>query len=182
MKIRGNTVSTSGKRSDYSQSDPGKSDYILNKPDVEAVKTLAREGKTLAEKALPKAGGAMTGALDMGGNPVTGLGTPTGSGDAASKSYVDGKHFVVKVNLPSSGWAGDAAPYTQTVSVPGILATDTPHFGNVSYTSDNTSGKIKRRDSFAMIDDLDTADGSVTFTCFEQKPPLSVTVQLEVNR
>ena len=138
--------------------------------------------KKYTDEKLPKSGGTMTGAIDMGGNPVTGLGTPTGSGDAASKSYVDGKHFVVKVNLPSSGWAGDAAPYTQTVSVPGILATDTPHFGNVSFSSDDTSGKIKRRNSFAMIDDLDTADGSVTFTCFEQKPSLSVTVQLEVNR
>ena len=181
MSIMGAAVGLPAPGADWAQTDESRADFIRNKPDVEAVKTLAREGKTLAEKALPKAGGAMTGAIDMGGNPVTGLGTPTGSGDAASKSYVDGKHFVVKVNLPSSGWSGEA-PYTQTVSVPGILATDTPHFGNVSYTSDNTSGKIKRRNSFAMIDDLDTADGSVTFTCFEQKPPLSVTVQLEVNR
>ena len=168
---------------EYLEAHPAITDKTLtlkdNAADAAAVGTRI---DTLSGSVLHTSGGTMTGPIAMGGNPVTGLGTPTGSGDAASKSYVDGKHFVVKVNLPSSGWAGDAAPYTQTVSVPGILATDTPHFGNVSFSSDDTSGKIKRRDSFAMIDDLDTADGSVTFTCFEQKPPLSVTVQLEVNR
>ena len=39
---------------------------------------------------LPKAGGTMTGAIAMGTNKVTGLGTPTAGTDAAHKTYVDG--------------------------------------------------------------------------------------------
>ena len=38
---------------------------------------------------LAKAGGTMAGALAMGNNKITGLGTPTATGDAATKDYVD---------------------------------------------------------------------------------------------
>jgi len=38
---------------------------------------------------LALAGGTMTGAIAMGTNKITGLGTPTDSADAATKSYVD---------------------------------------------------------------------------------------------
>lgn len=38
---------------------------------------------------VSKSGDSMTGALAMGGNKITGLGTPTATTDAATKSYVD---------------------------------------------------------------------------------------------
>jgi hypothetical protein len=38
---------------------------------------------------LPKAGGTMSGAIAMGTNKITGLGTPTSATDAATKAYVD---------------------------------------------------------------------------------------------
>jgi uncharacterized protein YjbI with pentapeptide repeats len=40
---------------------------------------------------LPLAGGTMTGAIAMGSNKITGLGTPTSTGDAATKDYADTK-------------------------------------------------------------------------------------------
>lgn len=40
-------------------------------------------------QALPISGGTMTGAIAMGGNKITGLGTPTEDGDAATKKYAD---------------------------------------------------------------------------------------------
>jgi hypothetical protein len=39
---------------------------------------------------LALAGGTMTGAIDMGSNKITSLGTPTASTDATTKDYVDG--------------------------------------------------------------------------------------------
>jgi hypothetical protein len=39
---------------------------------------------------LPLAGGTMSGAIAMGTNKITGMGTPTVSTDAATKGYVDG--------------------------------------------------------------------------------------------
>ena len=147
---------------------------------MEAVRTLAQEGKTLAGKALPKTGGTMTGPIAMGGSRVTGLGEPEDAGDGATKGYVDGKHFLATVSLPAAGWAGDAAPYTQTVAVSGILETDRPHYGVVY--SGTAEEKTAQKEGFALVDDLDTGLNSVMFTCLEEKPEADLTVQLEVNR
>lgn len=47
--------------------------------------------KAYADTMLPLAGGTMTGAIAMGTNKITGLGTPTAGADAATKAYVDGE-------------------------------------------------------------------------------------------
>lgn len=136
--------------------------------------------KEYTDMKLPKSGGTMTGSIAMSGNKVTGLGTPTDAGDGASKAYVDDKHFLTTVALPAASWAGGVAPYTQTVAVEGILETDTPHYGVVYSGTDEE--KAAQKEGFALVDDLDTADGSVTFVCFEEAPWVDLTVQLEVNR
>lgn len=83
------------------------------------------------------------------------------------------------VVLPVNGWT-NVAPYTQTVQVAGILETDQPHYG-VIYSAE-LSTAMAEKEAFAMVDDLDTAAGSVTFTCFEAAPAVNLIVQLEVNR
>jgi hypothetical protein len=45
--------------------------------------------QTQLDAKLPKAGGTMSGAIAMGTNKITGLGTPTSDADAATKKYVD---------------------------------------------------------------------------------------------
>ena len=41
---------------------------------------------------------------------------------------------------------------------------------------------LGEKENWALVDDLDTAEGAVTFTCFQEKPTLALTVQMEVNR
>lgn len=84
------------------------------------------------------------------------------------------------VVLPASGWAGVVAPYVQEVAVDGIVATDRPRFG-VVYSADQTV-RVAEKEAFALVDDLDTAEGLVTFTCFEDKPAVDLTIQMEVVR
>lgn len=84
------------------------------------------------------------------------------------------------VTLPASGWVGVEAPYVQEVAVEGILGTDRPRFG-VVYSSDQMA-RVAEKTAFALVDDLDTAEGLVTFTCFGDKPVTDLTIQMEVVR
>ena len=140
------------------------------------------------QKALDSNGGTMNGDINMAGNKVTGLATPTADGDAANKKFVADtvatavdktlKRFTV--NLNAANWAGDSAPYTQTVTVSGINASDEPVYGPV-YSADIGTAQAEK-EAYSCIDDLDTANGSVTFTCLDEKPASNVTVQMEVHR
>ena len=89
-------------------------------------------------------------------------------------------HRIVQVTLLASDWSGASAPYTQSIGVEGILASDAPHWGIVQ--SDDYETRLAEKDAYALVDDLDTADGSLTFTCLEDKPEVNLTIQMEVNR
>ena len=56
---------------------------------VSSANSAASAAQTTANAALPKAGGTMTGALNMGSQGLTNLTTPSASTDAATKGYVD---------------------------------------------------------------------------------------------
>ena len=135
-------------------------------------------GDALSRK-LDKTGGNMTGNIDMGGKKIANLGTPVSTGDAASKGYVDAKHAEFTVSLSASGWTG-SGPFTQTVALKGVLVSDRPHWDVV--LSSNTAEAVAELEAFSVVDDLDTANGSVVFTCLQEKPTTSLTIQMEVNR
>jgi hypothetical protein len=208
MKIMGNTVGTTMPRSDWAQTNPKAADFIRNKPDIPALqkaaadaqssannaktaadnaqrtaneaKNAAGNAQTTADNALPKAGGIMEGELAMGGFPITGVGDPSDGLDAANKNYVDSTFFSGSVVLSASGWTGNQAPYTQKVDMGGILETDNPHYAIVY--SGSLEQMLAQKDAFALVDDLETEDGKLTFTCLEDKPGVDMTVQIEVNR
>lgn len=101
--------------------------------------------------------------------------------DLYIKEYVNASHFSPdNVTLPVSSWEGEAPPYAQTVAVEGILHTDNPHYG-VVYSADQET-RLAEKEAFALVDRLETKDGSVIFTCFEEKPGVDLVIQMEVNR
>jgi hypothetical protein len=118
---------------------------------------------------LPRSGGAMTGPLEVLG--------PTAEGHAASKGYVDAKHYSARVELPAAGWTG-SGPYAQEIADTAILASDCPHYG-VVYTAGNVEAE---KEAFALVDELEAVDGKLIFRCYGDKPESDLTVQLEVNR
>lgn len=154
---------------------------------------------TVQQISLKLKGGIMKGTLDMANNILKGIPTPTENDHATNKEYVDywanktltdgtktakeyadSLTFHPKVTLTAVGWTGDKAPYTQTVDVEGITKEDEPHYGPVYDANYDT--RQKQKDAFNEISDLETADGSVTFTCDDDKPAVELIIQLEVNR
>lgn len=82
--------------------------------------------------------------------------------------------------IPAS-WTGSAEPYTQTISVPGILATDTPHIMPV-YTDPNYSVVLAQIEGWSKIVSAFSGDGVIAFYCRPDKPAVAIPIQIEVMR
>lgn len=103
-----------------------------------------------------------------------------------SKDLTDSKWFrlnnnrLLQVSLLVSDWVGEEAPFTQTVSVDGLLGTDEPTL--VSLLSENATLSEQKAYTkvFGMIASgiATTEDGSVTFKVFK-KPTIDITVGLK---
>lgn len=172
-------------------------DFINNKliPQIEG---SVNEGALLPKitdalnRKLDKSGGNMTGNIDMNGQKIFNLPKPVGDNEPATKKYAeeyakeyaeryaDSLTFSRNVVLTAANWVGDKAPYTQTINVDGIEEEDTPHYGPV-YSAEQEV-RLAEKEAFSMVDDLDTAKNTVVFTCFEDKPEVDLTIQMEVNR
>lgn len=127
---------------------------------------------------LPTSGGTMTGNIDMGGNALKNVKAPTAAADGATKGYVDGKRKTFTATV-GTGWTG-SGPYTQTVTVEGVLASDMPHVVPV-YDADNTTAKAQR-EAWGCVSRGVAAAGGIQFTCFEDKPETAIPIQIEVMR
>lgn len=90
------------------------------------------------------------------------------------------RYFYGTVALPVSGWTGDTAPFTQTVALDGIQAADYPRYGLI--LSGTTEERLKQVEAFGLIHALETGDGTVTFTCLDDKPDTDLTVQIREVR
>lgn len=149
--------------------------------------TAAKAAQTTADSKLsPDGSVAMTGDFDMGDNRIINVSDPEEEDDAVNKKYLDdkiaSKTFSAEVTLSNSNWAttSGVAPFTQSVDMADILSTDKPHY-SVVYSDDVATAKAEK-DAFALLDDLDTEPGKLTFTCFDERPEVDLTIQLEVNR
>ena len=139
--------------------------------------------------ALAVSGGSMTGAINMNGQTISGLNDPTEESQAARKGYVDAAKEDAKAYTDSkrktwtatitTTWSG-SGPYTQSVTVPGILASDMPHITPV-YSSDNDTA-LSQKEAWACVSKAVTAANSITFACFEDKPATAIPIQIEVIR
>lgn len=117
----------------------------------------------------------------MNDNKITGLGTPEEDTDAATKKYVDDKHFYLILNKTlSTEWVGDTAPYTQELLISEIAETDCPHIAPVYSNTLDTA--IVEREAWAKIYKAETGQGIITFSCFEEKPLVELNIQIEVIR
>lgn len=78
-----------------------------------------------------------------------------------------------------TNWS-NTAPYTQNVSVPGILASDRPHITPVY--SDNNETAIAQKEAWSAVSMATAANDVITFKCFEDKPETAIPIFIEVVR
>ena len=150
----------------------------LNAENLNKIEDALEAHETELGDRLEKAGGTMTGSIRMSGNAVQELKEPVSSADAATKAYVDGKRKQFSAAL-ATAWEG-AGPFTQTVAVKGILASDMPHVTPV-YDADNTMAQAQR-EAWGCVSRGVAAAGGIQFTCFEEKPETAIPIQIEVMR
>ena len=81
--------------------------------------------------------------------------------------------------LTSSGWSS-IAPYTQTVTVTGILTTDNPVIDVVLSTT--TSTALNQLEAWGNVSKIVTGANSITATCLEDKPEVDIPIQIKVVR
>lgn len=89
------------------------------------------------------------------------------------------KHGTLTATI-STSWVGASAPYTQAVTIAGILATDNPTIAPV-YSGDNSTA-ILEKTAWNMISKGITTTDTITFTCFEEKPLNAINISIKVVR
>lgn len=107
------------------------------------------------------------------GRVVLSVGSTSGSGSGAGRS-------AFTVSLPASGWAGESAPFTQRISAPDVSTQDTPHA--TCMLSDDVETALSQREAWGTVSYGKTESGSIIFVCLEDKPEVSLTLQIEVIR
>lgn len=115
-----------------------------------------------------KTGSTMTG-------PLT-IPTPTASGHAVNKGYVDTK--TVSATLSASGWS-DTAPYSQSVTVAGLTDARRGHAHPVYSGTLETDLAIKQ--ACACVSYAKRSGTTVTFYCLEEKPSANIPIEVEVG-
>ena len=113
---------------------------ILNKPTIpSATSDLTNDSGFITADAtkLPLAGGTMSGDIAMGTNKVTGLGTPSASGDAATKGYVD-------TQISNSG-GGTVTSVSGTAPISVTNGTSTPAI-TISAATTSAAGTMSSSD------------------------------------
>lgn len=87
---------------------------------------------------------------------------PVINGKATAKPWDD-------IEIPVSGWSA-SEPYTQTVTVNGMLATYTP-VADIKFTDDTATEVMKAEGSYYnCVTRIIAGDNSITLVCLEEKP------------
>lgn len=100
---------------------------------------------------------------------------------AAAETYAE-KGFTWTGTLKASGWSGSAAPYTQTLTISGMQATDNPFLGP-NYTSTDVDTVKGQEEAFSLISRIDSGAGNITVYIYEDsKPEVDIPILVKVVR
>lgn len=78
----------------------------------------------------------------------------------------------------TTNWEGTSAPYTQTITVQGIKASDTPVVGPI-YSNDLQTALLQQA-AWTKISKIVTDVNKIIVICFEEKPDIDIPIQIKV--
>lgn len=97
----------------------------------------------------------------------------------SSEKIADELKTLSVVKVVSPDWSGSVAPYTKSVAVSGMLSTDRP---KVFFSAPDSFANVEaQQEAFAMLYDVDSANGSITLHA-KEKPGVEFSVLVEVSR
>lgn len=120
----------------------------------------------------------LVGTISTHGHVVTKQDVGLGNVDnveQATKAEFDA-HLVVRTATIGTSWSGSAAPFSQAISVNGVQSGHNPVIAPVYSTNNNTA--IKQKEAWNMVGKIIVNNGSITVTCFEDKPSVSIPIQI----
>ena len=98
-----------------------------------------------------------------------------------AETYAE-KGFTWTGTLKASGWSGSAVPYTQTLTISGMQATDNPFLGP-NYTSTDVDTVKGQEEAFSLIGRIDSGAGNITVYIYEDsKPEVDIPILVKVVR
>jgi len=95
--------------------------------------------------------------------------------DLAAMNAVKLQAVTYEAEIPASGWSGSAAPYTRSVTVTGLLATDEP-LVDVKQTG-SYAADLAARSNWGLIGRIVTAANKITLTA-DAKPTAAFTIRM----
>lgn len=75
-------------------------------------------------------------------------------------------------------WTGDEAPYTKTIDVQGVLATDIVNLYPV--WSENLDTRRTEKEEYSKISMITSSDNAITLMCDDDKPNIILNARIEV--
>lgn len=101
----------------------------------------------------------------------------TGATDAATARANLGIPTSATVTLSASSWDGDAAPYSQSITVSGMTADWTPGVPAIVATDDMATNQTMQS-ALACVSQITSAADMLTFICYTDKPASDMTIRV----
>lgn len=95
----------------------------------------------------------------------------------ATNLAINRLYAVHNATLTAGGWT-TSAPYTQTVTVSGIMATDRPDISCVDDLTSKASKKARRKE-WGKVDRIVTGTDQITAYCNFEKPALDLPLEIQ---
>ena len=97
-----------------------------------------------------------------------------------NKAEAKATTLTLTTTIVASAFEGKTAPYTQKISLSGVKGTDNPLVGVVY--SNNTATALDQQDSWSSVSRIETGDGYIIVSCYEDKPTVNIPIQVKIVR